>query len=65
MKFLMAIGGFVAFAGVSAAGFVVGRDPGRIVMEAAIAAVVAALLIRWLYGLMARSCTLLYALSHL
>lgn len=55
MKFLMAMGGFFAFAAVSVAGFVVQRDPGRIVMEAAIAAVIAALLIRWLYGLFARS----------
>jgi len=55
MKFLMAVGGFIAFATVSVAGFVVGRDPGRTVMEAALAAVVAALLIRWLYGLFARS----------
>lgn len=55
MKFLMAMGGFFAFAAVSVAGFAVGRDPGRTVMEAAIAAVIAALLIRWLYGLFARS----------
>lgn len=55
MKFLMAVGGFVTFAAVSVAGFVVRRDPGRIVMEASIAAVVAAVLIRWLYGYLARS----------
>lgn len=55
MKFLMALGGFVGFAAVCAAGFLVGRDPGRVVMEAAIAAVIGALLCRWLYGLLARS----------
>ncbi len=55
MKFLMAIGGFFAFAAVSVAGFAVGRDPGRTVMEAAIAAVIAAMLCRWLYGFLARS----------
>jgi uncharacterized membrane protein len=55
MKFLMALGGFLAFATVGVAGFAVRRDPGRVVMEAAIAAVIAALLCRWLYGLFARS----------
>jgi len=55
MKFLMAMGGFAAFAAVGVAGVVVGRDPGRILMESAIAAVIAAMLARWLYGLFARS----------
>lgn len=55
MKFLMAMGGFFAFAGVGVAGFAVGRDPARTVMEASIAAVIVALLVRWLYGLLARS----------
>lgn len=55
MKFLMALGGFLAFAAVSAIGFVGRRDPGRVVMEASLAAVVAAMLVRWLYGFLARS----------
>lgn len=55
MKFLMAIGGCTAFVGVLGVGFFVGRDPVRAVMEAAIAAVLAALLCRWLYGFFARS----------
>lgn len=55
MKFLMAAGGFFAFVAVSIAGVAVGRDPARTVMEAAIAAVIAAMLCRWLYGLLARS----------
>ena len=55
MKFLMAMGGFFAFAAVAAAGFAVGRDPARTVMEAAIASVIAAMLCRWLYGFFARS----------
>ncbi len=55
MKFLMALGGFVAFAAIGAAGVAVGRDPVRTVMEAALGAVFAALLCRWLYGYMVRS----------
>ena len=43
MKFLMALGGFFAFAAIGAAGFAVGRDPARTVMEAALGAVAAAL----------------------
>ena len=55
MKFLMALGGFFGFAAVCALGFVARRDPGRVVMEAAIAAVIGAMLCRWLYGMLARS----------
>ena len=55
MKFLMALGGFFAFAAIGAAGFAVGRDPARTVMEAALGAVAAALLCRWLYGYMVHS----------
>lgn len=55
MKLLMALGGFGGFAVVCVAGFLVHRDAVRVVMEAAIAAVIGAFLCRWLYGLLARS----------
>lgn len=49
MKLAVALGGFAGFSIVTAVGFMGGRDPANILLEASIACVLIALLFRWLH----------------
>jgi hypothetical protein len=55
MKAFVVLGGFLGFSLVTGAGFFVGRDPAKVLLEGSIGCVIGAVLFRWLYGVLVRN----------
>lgn len=49
MKFIFLLGGFVGFLTSAVAGIAAGRDPGLMLLDAMVGAVIGAFLFRWLW----------------
>lgn len=55
MKFAFLCGGLLGFGLVAAAGWAAGREPARLLRDAAFGCVAGALLLRWFWSVLARS----------
>jgi hypothetical protein len=55
MKFAFFLGGLLGFGLVAGAGWVAGREPGRLLRDAALGCVAGAFLLRWFWSVLARS----------
>jgi hypothetical protein len=64
MKSIFLAGGFAGFLIVAAAGVIAGRDPDRILLDAAVGCLIGALLFRWFWTILVRGIRETILLRH-